>query len=145
MSSVRVIAHYDRAHAFLKGEPERQAQVLNLWKQQGSEETMGFMRGIVPVKTGFLRESITRRTTPKRFLVYATAPYAKYVDQGTEPHVIFPRGASVLRWFGPLGAPIFAKYVFHPGTAGHHFVQRTKDAMRQVLKQLYLAIWREQT
>jgi hypothetical protein len=145
MSGVKVIASYDRVYAFLKEEPERQTQVLNLWKEQGGGETKGFMRGLVPVKTGFLRESITRRTTPKGFLVYATAPYAKFVDQGTAPHAIFPRGASVLRWFGPLGAPIFAKYVFHPGTAGHHFVQRTKEAMRQVLKQLYLAIWREQT
>ena len=145
MSSVRVTAHYDRVYAFLKEEPERQAQVLSLWKEQGGEETKGFMRGLVPVKTGFLRESITRRTTPKGFLVYAAAPYAKFVDQGTAPHAIFPIGASVLRWFGPLGAPIFAKNVFHPGTMGHHFVQRTKEAMRQVLKQLYLAIWREET
>ena len=145
MSTIRVIAQYSQVHAFLKEEPERQAQVLSLWKEQGGEETKGFMRGLVPVKTGFLRESITRRTTPKGFLVYATMPYAKFVDQGTAPHAIFPRDASVLRWFGPLGNPIFAKNVFHPGTKGQHFVQRTKEAMQQVLKQLYLAIWREKT
>ena len=144
MSSVRVIAQYDRVYAFLKEEPERQARVLALWKEEGSQQTIGFMRGIVPVKMGFLRESIARRTTPKGFLVYATAPYAKFVDQGTSPHAIFPRSASVLRWFEPPGAPIFAKYVFHPGTKGQHFVQRTKEAMKQVLKQLYLGIWREQ-
>ena len=73
---VRVVAHYDRVFAFLKEEPEREARVLALWKDQGSEETMGFMRGIVPVKTGFLRESVTRLMTPKGFQVYATAPYA---------------------------------------------------------------------
>ncbi len=145
MSSVRVIAHYDRVHAFLKEEPERQTIVLGLWREEGSQETMMFMRGAVPFKTGFLRESITRRTTPKGFLVYATAPYAKFVDQGTSPHAIFPKATSVLRWFGTLGNPIFAKHAFHPGTKGSHFVSRTKEAMRQVLEQLYLSIWREQT
>ena len=145
MSIVRIIAHYDRVHAFLKEAPERQATVLGLWREEGSQQTMSFMRGAVPVKTGFLRESIARRITPKGFLVYATAPYAKFVDQGTSPHAIFPREASILRWFGPLSNPIFAKHVFHPGTKGSHSVQRTKEAMRQVLKVLYLAIWREET
>ncbi len=141
---VRVIAHHERVHAFLKGEPERQAKVLALWKDEGSQETVSFMRNIVPVKTGFLRESITRRTTPKGFLVYATAKYAAFVNSGTQPHRIFPRNASVLRWFGPWGNPIFAKRAFHPGTVGAHFVERTKETMKQVLKQLYMTIWREQ-
>ena len=143
-ASIRVIARYDRVHSFLKEEPERSAQVLALWKEEGSQETMGFMRGVIPVKTGVLRESITRRLTPKGFQVYATAPYAKFVDQGTKPHLILAKNASVLRWFGPFGNPIFSKFVYHPGTPGRLFVARTKEAMRQVLRQLYLAIWREQ-
>lgn len=144
-AKVRVIAHYDRVHAFLKAEPEREARVLAQWKDQGSQEAMGFMRGIVPVKTGFLRESVSRIFTPKGFQVYAAAPYARFVDQGTRPHYIFAKNASVLRWHGPFGNPIFAKYVYHPGTTGKLFVQRTKDAMKQVLRQMYEAIWREQS
>ena len=141
---VRVVALYERVFAFLKGEPEREARVLALWKDQGSQETMGFMRGIVPVKTGFLQESVTRIFTPKGFQVYATAPYARFVDQGTRPHVIFAKNASVLRWYGPWGNPIFAKHVFHPGTTGRLFVKHTRDAMKQVLRQMYVSIWREQ-
>ncbi len=144
-AQVRVIAHYDRVYAFLKEEPEREARVLSLWKDEGSEETMKFMRRLVPIKTGFLRESIARRQTPKGFLVYATAEYSPFVDHGTRSHWIFAKNAFVLRWFGPWGNPIFAKQVQHPGTKGVHFVERTKEAMKQVLKQLYIAIWREQT
>ncbi len=105
---------------------------------------MSHMRGIVPIRTGFLRESVNRRETPNGFLVYASAPYSKFVDQGTTPHWIFPRNARVLRWFGEFEAPIFAWRVYHPGTKAVHFIERTKEAMRQVLKELYLAIWREQ-
>lgn len=141
---VRVVAHYDRVLAFLKGEPEREARVLALWKDQGSQETMGFIRGIVPVKTGFLRESVTRKLTPKGFQVYASAPYARFVDQGTRPHYIFAKHASVLRWHGSFGNPVFAKHVFHPGTTGKLFVQRTRDAMHKALQQMYASIWREQ-
>ncbi len=142
--AVRVIAHYDRVLAYLNEQPMRQAEVLRQWKAEGSEETMSYMRGIVPVRTGFLRESATRGETPKGFLVYAAAPYAKFVDQGTALHWIFPRNARVLRWFGEFEVPIFAKRVYHPGTKAVHFIERTKEAMCQVLRELYLAIWREQ-
>ncbi len=142
--AIRVIAHYDRVLAYLNEQPHRQAEVLRQWKAEGIEETMSYMRGIVPIRTGFLRESITRRETHQGFLVYASVPYAKFVDQGTAPHWIFPRNTLVLRWFGEFEAPIFAKRVYHPGTKAAHFIERTKEAMRQVLRELYLAIWREQ-
>ena len=144
-AQVRVTADYDRVYGFLKEEPEREARVLARWKDEGSKETMTFMRGIVPVKTGFLRESITRKQSSKGFLVYATAKYAPFVDRGTLPHWIFLKNASVLRWFGSWGIPVFAKRAYHSGTKAVHFVERTKEAMRQVLKQLYMAIWREQS
>jgi hypothetical protein len=35
------------------------------------------------------------------------------------------------------GAPIFAAYVFHPGTKGVFFIKRTKEGVKQVLKDLY--------
>ncbi len=142
--AVRVIAHYDKVLAYLNEQPIRQAEILRQWKAEGSDETMRYMRGIVPIRTGFLRESVTRRETPQGFLVYALAPYARFVDQGTAPHWIFPRNSQVLRWFGEFEATIFARRVYHPGTKAVHFIERTKEAMRQVLRELYLAIWREQ-
>lgn len=144
--SIRVSAKtkFSQVKAFLTGDTGKQQQVSELWKEQGSEETMNFMRGIVPVKRGFLRDSITRKITLNGFVVYPAASYGKFVDQGTKPHDIFPKNARVLHWFGPGGENIFATHSHHPGTKGKFFVKQTRDAMKTVLKQLYLMIWREQ-
>lgn len=87
------------------------------------------MQGIVPVKTGFLRDSVTAELTPNGFSVFPSATHAKFVDQPTRPHRIFPSGARVLRWFGGDGSPIFAAYVSHPGTKGAFFIKRTAEGL----------------
>ena len=133
---------YGRVQAYLRGYPARSAEIQRIWQEQGSEVTVGFMQGIVSVKTGFLRDSVTKELTAKGFNVYPTAPYAKFVDQPTRPHRIFPSGARVLRWFDG-GQPIFAAYVFHLGTKGAFFIKRTAEGMKQALKELYSMIWRE--
>ena len=99
---------------------------------------------LVPVKTGFLRESIITKAMPNGFKVFPSASYARFVDQGTKPHTIFPREARVLRWYSPSGAPVFSRYAQHPGTKGAFFTQKTAEAMPEVLRQLYVMIWREQ-
>lgn len=113
--------------AYLKAAPGRGKVVHRLWQEHGSDVTIGFMQGIVPVKMGFLRDSVDAKFTANGFSVFPTAPYAKFVDQPTKPHRIFPRGARVLRWFGEGGSPIFAAYVLHPGTKGVFFIKRTKE------------------
>jgi hypothetical protein len=138
-----VRAQYGRVQAYLKAAPERGLVVGRLWQEQGSEVTIGFMQGIVPVKKGFLRDSVTAEFTPNGFSVFPSAPYTKFVDQPTRPHRIFPSNARVLRWFGEGGSPIFAAYVSHPGTKGSFFIKRTKEGVKQVLKELYVMIWRE--
>jgi hypothetical protein len=138
-----VRAQYSRVQAYLKAAPQRSEVVKRLWCEQGSEETANFMRGIVPVKTGFLRDSISAKITANGFSVFPTASYSKFVDQPTKPHRIFPKGARVLRWFGEGGSPIFSAFVEHPGTKGAFFIKRTKEGMKAVLKQLYVMIWRE--
>jgi hypothetical protein len=140
---ISVRAQYSRVQAYLKAAPERGVLVHRLWQEQGSEVTVGFMQGIVPVKTGFLRDSVTTEFSAKGFSVYPTAPYAKFVDQPTKPHRIFASKARVLRWFGEGGSPIFAAFVQHPGTKGSFFVKRTAEGVKQVLKELYTMIWRE--
>jgi hypothetical protein len=143
--SVRVFAQtkYSEVEGFLQGDLSKQQLVSELWKDQGSEETMNFMRGIVPIKKGLLRNGITRNITPQGFTVGPTASYGKAVDQGTRAHDIFPSKAHVLHWFGPDGKSIFATHVRHPGTKGRFFIKQTKETMKTVLKQLYLTIWRE--
>jgi hypothetical protein len=139
---ISVKAQYSRVQAYLKAAPERGKVVHRLWQEQGSDVTVGFMQGIVPVKTGFLRDSVDAKFTAKGFSVSPSAPYAKFVDQPTKPHRIFPRGARVLRWFD-CGQPIFSAFVQHPGTKGVFFVKRTKEGVEKVLKDLYTMIWRE--
>ena len=140
---VSVRAEYSRVEAYLKAAPQRNENVKRLWCEQGSEETANFMKGLVPVKTGFLRDSISTKITSQGFSVFPTAPYSKFVDQPTKPHRIFPNTARVLRWFGEGGSPVFSAYVFHPGTQGSFYIKRTKQGMKTVLKQLYIMIWRE--
>ena len=54
------------------------------------------MKEKAPVKSGFLRESITIRKGHSQVEVGPTAKYAAYVEFGTRPHIIEPVSASVL-------------------------------------------------
>ena len=144
MVHLRVRLDSDQVIAYLRGAPQRHAEVRRLWKEQGAQETVTFMKCSVPVKTGFLRDSVSSEFTDGGFRVFPTAPYSRFVDQGTKPHRIFPSKARVLRWYSPSGASIFAAYARHPGSKGVFFMRKTKEAMRTVLRQLYGMIWREQ-
>jgi hypothetical protein len=79
-----------------------------------------------PVRTGRLRAANTADVgTPEPFrcegrMVNATA-YALDVHQGTGPHRIEPRNATVLR-FEVGGETVFSAYVNHPGTRPRPFL-----------------------
>lgn len=51
------------------------------------------------------------------------APHARFVHDGTRPHVIEPNKRQVLRWPTP-GGFAFAKRVNHPGYAGDPWILR---------------------
>jgi hypothetical protein len=150
----------DSAHleAWLSDRAERQPEVVRAWKDEGKLLVMQEMRARVPVRTGFLRESITAADAPDGFMVYPTAPYAAHVEYGTRPHTIFPRGytvipakgflgelilpvkGGVLHWTNEWGADIFAAHVHHPGFPGRFFVQRTFEFVSVELRRLYAEI-----
>lgn len=79
-----------------------------------------------PVDTGRLRAATAGEVdAPGRFrsegrMINRTA-YALDVHDGTGPHVIEPRRASVLR-FEAGGETVFATRVNHPGTAARPFL-----------------------
>lgn len=75
----------------------------------------------VGVKTGRLQSSITTRTYRMSAFVTASAPYVMYHHDGTEPHMIYPRRARVLR-FVVAGRVVFAARVRHPGTRPNRFL-----------------------
>lgn len=121
---------------WLRLDPARQTEAVQIFQNEGSQIVMEEMRGNVPFKTGFLRESITSELLPDGFKVYAAAPYAGFVDQGTGPHVIFPRVAKTLRFELPSGAVIFARSVHHPGFPGRFFTLKTAEAVLAKLQDL---------
>ncbi|MCJ7559182.1 hypothetical protein MUO79_01010 [Candidatus Bathyarchaeota archaeon] len=127
-----------KLETFMRLFPEKQAKILEAWKEEGSRATMESMRRHVPFRAGYLRESVTRKLTAKGFTVWPAASYAPFVDQGTRPHTIYPVNAKVLRWYGPYGEAVFSKSVHHPGFAGRFFMSKTKEEMGPVLRQLLL-------
>jgi len=95
-------------------------------------------------RTGYLTLSqqhgpVVQAGSTVRTYVEATAPYAKFVDQGTRgPYIIRPRRAKVLR-FVQHGVVRYAKYVIHPGIRARHFFskpmpQRWRVSLEEAVK-----------
>jgi hypothetical protein len=138
--SVKVETNSPQLEAWLTEAANKQSEIVRAWKEEGENIVMEEMRGRTPIRTGFLRESITAAETPDGFIVYPTAKYAAFVEKGTGPHTIFPSTAKVLRFELPSGAVIFAKHVKHPGFSGRWFVRSTWEAVKLELQHLYLEI-----
>lgn len=69
-------------------------------------------------KTGALERSIFKRRIGGGWELghdSQVAPHARFVHDGTRPHVILPKDRKVLRWPVP-GRFAFARKVNHPGT-----------------------------
>ena len=86
----------------------------------------------VPVLTGNLGRSIREdeivAAGPLKLEggVTAHADYAAAVHEGSRPHVIVPRRASVLR-FEVGGRTVFARRVQHPGTKPRPFLRNAAE------------------
>jgi len=83
-----------------------------------------------PVTTGRLRDSIGgaegwRWVKGRVASIGTNVRYAIYVEEGTKPHVIFPRVKKALFWKGALH-PV--KRVMHPGTKPVRFMERGATA-----------------
>jgi hypothetical protein len=135
-----VRAHDEQLQAYVRDESRRQGEILSQFQEEGSLLTMEHMRFFVPIKRGFLRESIDREFTQRGFVVFPRASYAEAVDKGTAPHMIFARKGRFLRFETVSGGVIFARHVHHPGFPGRFFVRRTAEAVRERLKLLLDAI-----
>lgn len=87
---------------------------------------------MVKVRTGALFKSIYHSTSVYVGRLFATAPYAMYVEKGTRPHVIAARNVQFLRfmWHGVL---TFRRRVMHPGTKPQPFMARSAGPTAQAI------------
>lgn len=80
------------------------------------------MESRAPVRTGRLRQSIKIDVHQDRIVIGPHTEYAAFVEFGTKPHVIRPKGKKALSFFVG-GQRITVKSVNHPGTRAKPFVR----------------------
>jgi hypothetical protein len=141
---VRVRVDLTKLEFFMAGQARRVGFAFDEWQQQGSNEAAAILQANTPVRSGFMRSSIVKNLTSNGFSVYPTASYTAAVEFGTKPHTIFPSKKKVLKWTGGGGSAIFAMRVLHPGFVGRFFIRKSRDELRDKLRNLYLLIWRKQ-
>jgi len=73
----------------------------------------------------------------------ALAPYAKFVVEGTRPHEIHPRGASVLVFKAKSGDLVFTRLVRHPGTKPNPFLTRAVDKARDQIDDIWAELFED--
>lgn len=64
--------------------------------------------------------------------IWASQPYASYVENGTEPHVIDAKRKKVLHWTDASGSH-FARVVHHPGSKSIPFMGPAYQTAERVL------------
>ncbi len=111
------------------------AAASSAWAASVAPMAEGVMKARAPFKTGRLRQGISTRTEHQpgvtQVMVYGTASYLPYVLGGTQPHLIGPRNARVLRWIANSGhgGAVFARVVNHPGTKPNDFPEQAMAAV----------------
>ena len=100
---------------------------------------------LTPVRTGLMRQSwyVTEQSDLNSALSNR-APYFLYFIEGTSPHEIRPRVASVLRFQGG-GGVVFTKLVNHPGTKPNDLLEQVKTATEAEIPRFFSEAWAEVT
>jgi hypothetical protein len=84
--------------------------------------------------TGRLHRSIGWRPTSRGITIYAGAPYSKFVEDDTRPHIIRAVNYPYLVWTDEGGVKHRAVRVRHPGTKGKHFMRDAVNDYRLALR-----------
>lgn len=101
--------------------------------------------GIMHADAGRLRKSIGVRTETMpghvKFMFVSTAPYAKYVIEGTKGGTqIFPKKTHALRWaagFAPGDGYSFATYVTRGATPSNDFNVRVATELEPFIRETF--------
>lgn len=108
----------------------------------------GALKGYAPIMQQHLQENspdqgrfaagwgVTPMVDGQGLDITNTFKYAKYVEQGTAPHLILPVNAKALSWVPRAGGfRVFAKVVHHPGFAGRHVFWTVAEQDRPLIMQ----------
>jgi len=111
----------DKIMAGFKKSPLTTYKYLNQAINKSAWQITNDVKSATPVKTGTLKRGIRPEFGQLKAVIKPhNAPYAYWVHQGTNAHVIRPRRKKALSW---KGAKHPVKYVRHPGTKGKPFMQ----------------------
>jgi hypothetical protein len=118
------------------------------WADAVGPEILSNIRREAPHRTGRLKDSLTYRKrlglTGVALEFGSNVPYAGYVEEGTPPHIIQPRNASVLRFTMRGGETVYARSVNHPGTRANPYARRAVEQMLPFLELAFQEIIEEQ-
>ena len=122
--------------------------IAEKWADEVSPVVRNEIRDHAPVAQGpgggRLRNSVryTRHTTGETVTAEFTTDvfYAKFVRDGTPPHIIRPRNARMLRWLNQSQDPVYARQVNHPGTAPNDFPLRAVQPLVPMLQAKFAEI-----
>lgn len=98
---------------------------------ESANHILAEMESRVPVLTGKLRGSLGIRVNSHSVTIgpnETIAPYAGYVEFGTQPHIIRPKTPGGVLAFKIGNRQVFAKVVHHPGTKPQPYVRPAFEA-----------------
>ena len=106
-----------------------------------------------PVDHGLLRQWFISDLTDEQATIKSPAEYAIYQDQGTRPHMIYPKGLATYHagrkltsgsalWWPGADHPVRA--VHHPGIKAKHFVDRSFNQLQPLVLGNFMKALEEQ-
>ena len=105
----------------------------------------GHAEELTPVRTGLMRQSwYVTEQGDFNSAISNRAPYFLYFIEGTSPHEIRPRFASVLRFQSGTDV-VFAKLVNHPGGKPNYLLEQVKAATEAEIPRFFGEAWDEVT
>jgi hypothetical protein len=112
-------------------------KTVDFAKKRSEEQT--------PVRSGLMQQSwyVTSQSDLESALSNR-APYFLYFIEGTSPHQIRPRFASVLHFQSGSDA-VFTMLVNHPGTKPSDLLQKVKEEVEAEIPRFYGEAWDEVT
>ncbi|UOQ43355.1 HK97 gp10 family phage protein [Halobacillus salinarum] len=119
-------------------------RALNTSTSLLGQEVWGNLMEFSPQNHGRLAGSWHLQQQGERlFIVGTSVEYAAVQNDGSDPYMIYPRQAEVLR-FVVGGQVIYAKEVMHPGITGTHYIEGSiAKAESRIEEFVYTALSRE--